>query len=304
MAKIDPADNPVVYEEAAKSVTLDGSPPVAPGKVSTETEVEEMIQTYKEMKKTPTLSKQDAKPLLPDWAWIGENGRLFASPPGWESNVGLSETRKDIVQYRAGGHSKSQIMDIVGSSDSGVYNACRVFSFLLDNEETEWSVNNDAAELLLKTFAGPPRNHPQYELGNEKTYECDYCGKSFDGKQGLGGHASHCSERPQNKDEEEDKGKEEPSDESEELEDPTPVESRGSTGDVAVVGKSTTDTTSSTEEPTESALSDSKDVLCVSDVMDRGEWRETIRILLNADDPKADEKAERLMEAVTNWPGE
>ena len=285
MVKINPADNP----KFSSPRTVAGSPPGAPGIVKTEGELEEMMETYKEVDETPALSPAEVEPLLPEWADV-EDGELYAQPPGWSGRHGLSDQRKDILQYRAGGHSRQTIEEILDCHQSTVANACRVFEFLLHNESSEWNTNDDpdVCNLLLKTFAAEPRNHPEYPTEDEKDgYECEGCGETWDSQSALAGHRGNCPEADTDYPE------------------PDTPDGTNTTTDVTA-GAETVSAKVSHDEATDTAPVEEPDTdaLCVSEVMDKGEWRETVQVLLNSETPGSDAKAERLMSVLTDWPGE
>jgi hypothetical protein len=301
MVKINPADNP----KFDGPVTVAGSSPDDTGTMKTEGELEEMIETYNEIDEKPTLTQAQVEPLLPDYAWF-ENDQLKASPPGWAQNFALSEQRKDILQYRAGGHSRTTIEEIVGCSTSAVHNACRVFSFLLHNETVEeWDNHTDAADLLLKTVVGPERKHPEYSTEDEEDgYECEGCGATWDSQSALAGHRGNCDEADTDYPDPD----EDTTDSPEDTITPDELEERNETRDTTSVkaGAETVSAKVSHDEvsDTEPTVEADSDVLCVSEVMSKGQWRETVQTLLNSEEPGSDAQAERLMSVLTEWPDE
>ena len=264
MVKIDPATKAV--EEAERpddgGSTVEGTENAdAKGEVTTDGDLDGMMETYNEIKKNGFVKVEDLEPLLPSYAWI-QDGKLKVQPPTWSNkNHGLTDLRKDILRYRAAGYEKTLIPEMLDCGESTVLNACRVFSFMLTNEEDEWTYSRDATGFLLKKFVGGPKEHPEYPL----------------------------------------------SDGEEDKEEPTPKEESTAsvtTGTETVTAKVTPDKTDgsgesmeSTDEP-ESGLR--TEALGVAEVMDRSEWRETVRMLLNSEEEGSDEKAEMLMSVLTD----
>lgn len=291
MAKCNPAYNPKLGDR-----TVAGSSPGAPGEVTTKGDVEEMMETYAEIENSPPLSPEQVERLLPSHAWYDKDAeRLWSQPDGWSQKFGLSDSRKDVLQYRAGGHTKEQIVEIKDCSTTHVDNTLHVFDFLLHNEDRQTSnFDEDVSRLLLKTFVGPERKHPKYatEVEREEELTCDDCGGVFGNAGALAKHR---------KDSRTDCGQTTVTADAETTTadvsggpDPSP-----STSDQPAVGDGGTATMETMDDVTTDQLDD---VLCVSEVMDKDEWRNLVRVLLNAKDDNCDKYAERLMDVVANGP--
>jgi hypothetical protein len=163
--------------------------------------------------------------------------------------------------------------------------------------------------VLFRYFVGYPKQHPDYDTVNGQI-KCGQCGASFDNLRQLTSHHSSpnnpCESKGDNtslvlnpKSERE---------EGEHYERYTPVDGEevdrspglnpeypqnDTDGDLSDYTEESPDTTSDTEETEDNANMNDP-----TQIMSKEDWKETVQLLLNSDEPDTDYKAERIMSEV------
>lgn len=279
MAKCNSAYNPKVGD-----YTVAGTSPDPEGEVKTEGELSDMMDAYKDIAREPVPSPENVERLLPNYAYINDDGKLFSTPPGWNSKFGLTESRKEVLRYLAAGHTKAQVTEFLDCHRSHVDNALSAFGFLLNEGD---QVSSETAALLMKTFVGGPKERKGYLIDTSDRLTCSDCGEVFQDEGSLRGHRNNqytdCGDVS---------GVESDSSEDEE-------ETTMSTENTTM----TEDTDAESTEKMDQYYEEDEDTLCVSEVMERDDWRDVVRVLLNSDQDGTDEKADRLMRVLSDPEG-